>query len=53
MRLGGALTKSGAIISHILGLTPDGFDAAAADVNGDGIINVTDVTAVINIILNR
>ena len=42
-----------AIISHILGLTPDGFDAAAADVNGDGIINVTDVTAVINIILNR
>lgn len=39
------------VISHILGLTPEGFNKDAADVNGDKSISVTDVTMMINIIL--
>ena len=38
-------------ISHILGQTPEGFDAVVADANGDGSITITDVTMIINIIL--
>jgi hypothetical protein len=40
-------------ISHILGLTPEGFIAEAADVNGDGSISVTDVTILIDMILKQ
>jgi hypothetical protein len=41
------------IISHILQKTPEGFNAEAADINGDGYIDVTDVTFAINIILGK
>ncbi|MBO4814828.1 MAG: hypothetical protein J5523_07710, partial [Muribaculaceae bacterium] len=39
------------IINRILGNNPNPFDATNADVNGDGSIDVLDVTAVINMIL--
>ena len=47
------VTDVSAVISHILGRTPDGFNATAADVNADDVINVTDVSAIINIILGK
>ncbi len=40
-----------AIAHHILGNTPNNFNAEAADANGDGKINVADYTAVAHIIL--
>ena len=30
-------------ISYLLGQTPDNFDAAAVDMNGDGLVTVTDI----------
>ena len=41
-----------AIVNHITGYTPVGFDENAADINGDSKVNVTDVTMVVNIINN-
>lgn len=40
-----------AIASHILGSTPDVFDAGNADANQDGTIDVADITTVAGIIL--
>ena len=42
-----------ALMSHLMGSTPAGFNAAAADVNKDGKVNVADIVALINIILNK
>lgn len=42
-----------AVINHILGNTPAGFNQEAADLNGDSQINVMDITALINIILGN
>ena len=36
-----------AILSYILGGNPDGFDAAAVDMNGDGIVTVTDIILIL------
>ncbi|MBP5380872.1 MAG: dockerin type I repeat-containing protein [Bacteroidaceae bacterium] len=41
-----------AIVKHLLGKTPTEFDATAADVNNSEGINLADVTALVNIILN-
>ena len=40
-----------ALITHILGVSPEGFVKANANVNGDEVIDVKDVTALINLIL--
>ena len=40
-----------ATVEHILGLTPDDFDASAADTNGDGEVTIADVVIILNIIL--
>ena len=40
------------VIDHILDNTPENFIEAAADVNGDGEVNVTDVGLIIDIILS-
>jgi hypothetical protein len=40
-----------ATVEHILGLTPDDFDASAADANGDGEVTIADVVIILNIIL--
>ena len=41
----GEPTESDAVdtISYLLGQTPDNFDAAAVDMNGDGLVTVTDI----------
>ena len=39
------------VANHILGNTPEGFDAGAADVNNDGVVDVSDYIGVANIIL--
>jgi endonuclease I len=39
------------IIAHLNGSTPDGFNYDNADVNGDSVINIADLTALINLIL--
>ncbi|MBQ5455899.1 MAG: hypothetical protein IIT63_08750, partial [Prevotella sp.] len=41
------------MVSYILGNTPPVFIRKAADINGDDIINISDVTLLVNIILNR
>jgi len=38
-------------VSHILGQTPEGFSEAAADIDGNGLVDIQDVTAIIDIIL--
>ncbi len=35
------------LVSHLFGQTPDDFVSEAADVNGDGEVNIADVTALI------
>lgn len=40
-----------ATVEHILDLTPDDFDASAADANGDGEVTIADVVIILNIIL--
>ena len=42
-----------ATVEHILGQTPDGFDAAEADVNGDGLVTIADVTLILDMIVNQ
>lgn len=39
------MTKTDAVdaISYLLGQTPNNFDAAAVDMNGDGLVTVTDI----------
>ena len=39
-----------AIISYILGESPDDFDATAADLNGDGEVTITDASILMNMI---
>ena len=41
------------IVNYILESPADNFDATAADVNEDGIIDVADVVGVVNIILDK
>ncbi len=41
-----------ALVTHLLGNTPEGFNLDAADVNEDGYVNIRDVTALIAYILN-
>lgn len=41
------------LISHLLGSTPEGFVVTAADVNTDTTVDAADVTAVVNLILNK
>ena len=41
-----------ALVAHLLGNTPEGFNLDAADVNEDGYVNIRDVTALIAYILN-
>ena len=38
------------IISHVIRDTPTGFIEEAADVNGDGMVNVLDIVLLINMI---
>ncbi len=38
------------MISYLLGLNPEGFDEQAADVNGDGTIDMKDVVLVTNVV---
>ena len=40
-------------ISYILGQNPEGFNEAAADMNGDHVINIVDVAAMISVALQR
>ncbi len=40
-----------AMVSYIVGGSPDPFNADAADVNDDGLVNVLDIIALVNIIL--
>lgn len=40
-----------ATVEHILGQTPDDFDASAADTNGDGEVTIADVVIILNNIL--
>ena len=42
-----------ATVEHILGRTPDGFDAAEADVNGDGLVTIADVALILDMIVNQ
>ena len=39
------------VINFILGQKPIGYNPVAVDVNGDGIVDVSDVTLLINLIL--
>ena len=41
-----------AIVSYIMGKTPDNFNAKVADLNNDGKVNVADVTILVKIIKN-
>ena len=41
-----------ALVAHLLGNTPEGFNLDAADINEDGYVNIRDVTALIAYILN-
>lgn len=47
------VTDAVAIISHVLGDTPDGFVVEAADVNGDNSVTVTDAVMLIGRILKN
>ena len=49
VRVGDAI----AILSYIIGNTPENFNEKAADVNGDGLLRIGDVTAVLNIIVDQ
>ena len=40
------------IVAHILGEQNEDFNPAVADVNGDGSITVTDVTELVDNIIN-
>ena len=40
-----------ALVSHLLGNTPENFNIDAANINGDKEVNISDVTALIEIIL--
>ena len=42
-----------AIVNSILGKPSISFNAAAADINGDGIINVADAVSLVDIILEE
>ena len=42
-----------AIVSHIMGDTPDRFNETNADANGDGSISISDVTTTVKIILDQ
>ena len=48
-----SVTDVGMVVSHILEVTPEGFNEEAADMNGDGNITVTDASIIISIILNK
>ena len=39
-----------AIVEHIMGRTPEGFNVEEADLNGDSKVNVADVTIMVNMI---
>ena len=41
------------IANYIVGVIPDGFDVFAADVNEDGIVNVADIVAFNNMLLDE
>ena len=41
------------IVNYLLGLTPNVFSQRAADVNGDGFVTLLDLTALINMIVNK
>ena len=41
-----------ALIKRVLGQTPDGFVESAADVDGDGVVDISDVTKLIEMILS-
>lgn len=36
-----------AVVKHIMGQTPTGFDKEAADVNGDKVVNVADIVEIV------
>lgn len=40
-------------VSHILGQNPTGFSKAAADMDGDNVVDITDLTAIIAVALQR
>ena len=42
-----------ATVEHILGRTPNGFDATEADVNGDGLVTIADVALILDMIVNQ
>ena len=39
-----------AIVEHIMGRTPEGFNVEEADLNGDSEVNAADVTIMVNMI---
>jgi VCBS repeat-containing protein len=39
-------------VDHILGLDPTPFNKEVADINNDGVINVADISGIVNIIMN-
>ena len=41
------------LCQHILGLTPDSFETEAADFDGDGEVNIKDLTDIINIVVGE
>ena len=40
-------------VDHILGHTMPNFHIENADINGDGDVNISDITAIVNIVLNQ
>ena len=48
---GGHIFPAVSIANAILGRPSNSFDATAADVNGDGSIDVTDIVVIANMIL--
>jgi hypothetical protein len=40
-------------VSHILGQNPTGFSKAAADMDGNNVVDITDLTAIIAVALQR
>ena len=40
-------------VGHILGRTADNFHVENADVNADGLVDINDVTAIVNIVLTQ
>jgi hypothetical protein len=39
------------VVNYILGNASDIFNMDAADVNGDGVVNIADIVKIINIIM--